>query len=70
MNYDQRIPQARTDTTRHLDAHGEEEGGVIGYLEGARQRATRFADTSAQLREIQAEIDGMGRAAQGRPTGM
>lgn len=68
MVYDQRTPHARTDTTRHLD--GKQDEGVIAYLEGARRRASRFAETSGQLREIHAEIDGMGRAAHGRPTGM
>lgn len=70
MSYDHR-QQPRTDTTRHLDSHeANDAGGVTGYLEGARHRSARFAQTTAQLREIRAEINSLGREAHNRPTGV
>ncbi len=70
MSYDHRQHQPRTDTTRHLDSHEAGESGVTGYLEGARHRSARFAQTTAQLRDIRAEINSLGREAHSRPTGV
>lgn len=72
MGYDQRPNQARTDTTRHLNPNERENGprSILEYLEGARHRSARFAETTGQLREIHAEIDSLGREAHNRPTGM
>jgi uncharacterized membrane protein len=71
MTYDQRSNQARTDTTRHLKPEDRDgPGGVVGYLEGARERSARFAESTSRLREIRAEIDTLGREAHHRPTGV
>lgn len=72
MTYDQRPNHARTDTTRHLNKEDVREGsgGVTGYLDNARERSAKFADSTARLREIRAEIDSLGREAHDRPTGV
>src|ERR1051325_10271799 len=69
MSYEQRPNQPRTDTTRHL---GDQETikGLTGYFEGARGRSERFAESSANLREIRSQIDTLGREAHARPTGV
>lgn len=72
MTYDQRPNPARTDTTRYLDSVevSDHARGVVEYLEGARHRSARFAQTSSQLRDIRTEIDTHGREAHNRPTGV
>lgn len=71
MQYEQRNQQVRSDTTRHLESdEAGAAGGVVEYLEGARRRSGRFAETSGRLREIHADIDLMGQRAAGRPTGV
>ncbi|MEN9933738.1 MAG: hypothetical protein RLZZ387_317 [Chloroflexota bacterium] len=72
MAYDQRYDKARTGTTRHLDSDeaGDYKNGMQEYFEGARGRTQRFAQKTAYLREVQTEIDTLGREAHDRPTGV
>lgn len=72
MSYEQRPNRPHTDTTRHLrpDEARDTPPGTPGYFNGARRRATRFAETTDHLRDLHREIDALGQEVQGRPTGV